>query len=80
MTTRSLIAASIALALAACGGGSGGTMPATPPVVAPPAVTLDAFFKTVQGAIGIAPDDKEPADIGAVAVTEPDTAEPEKVD
>lgn len=80
MKTRNFIGSTLALALAACGGGSGGTLPATPPVVAPPSVTLDAFFKAVQGAIGMATDDKEPADIAAVAVTEPDNTEPEKVD
>jgi hypothetical protein len=79
MKTLHLTGFCLLLALAACGGGSGNTA-ATPPVVAPPVVTLDAFFKAVQGAIGMAPDDREPVDIGAVAVTARDDTEPEKVD
>jgi len=73
------MSAVILLALAACGG-SGSAPPATPPVVTPPVVTLDAFFKTVQGAVGMAPDNTEPADIATVAVTGPDDTEPETTD
>lgn len=76
-----LVAAVALLALAACGGGgSGKDDSTTPPVVTPPVVTLDAFFKAVLGAIGMAPEDQEPADIAAVAVTAPDNTEPEKVE
>ena len=81
MTAHRILCAATLLALAACNGGGSSHDPATPPpVVAPPAPMLDAFFKAVQGAIGMAPDDKEPADIAAIAVTEPDNTEPEKVD
>ncbi len=79
MTAHRILCAAALLALAACNGGSSHDA-ATPPVVTPPAPMLDAFFKAVQGAIGMAPDDKEPADIAAIAVTEPDNTEPEKVE
>lgn len=71
----------VLLALAGCGSDSGSAPPVvTPPVVTPPVVTLDAFFKAVLGAIGMAPEDTEPADIAAVAVTAPEDTEPEKTD
>lgn len=75
-----MIAACLLLALAACSGGSGSEPPAKPPVVTPPASTLDAFFRTVQAAIGMTSDDKEPVDIATATVTEPDASEPEKVE
>lgn len=74
-----MIAACLLLVLAACGG-SGSEPPAKPPVVTPPASTLDAFFRTVQAAIGMTSDDKEPVDIATATVTEPDGSEPEKVE
>ena len=78
-TIRYCIAASLLLALTACGSGGSDAPPVTPPVVTPPVPMLDAFFKAVQAVIGIAPD-TEPSDIAAVAVTEPDNTEPDKVE
>lgn len=72
--------AALALLGACHSDGDGGGGHATPPDSNPPASTLDAFFTAVQGFIGMAPEDTEPAAIDGVAVTSPEDKEPDKVD
>lgn len=54
--------------LSGCGGGGGGTSTAT-----------DSFIAAVQQIIATSPDNAEPTDVEAVAVTGSETAEPANI-
>lgn len=68
------------LLLSACGGGGHDGSATMPPVVTPPAVMLDAFFKSVMPFAGASQEEKEPEDVDTVSSTMPEDTEPERLE
>lgn len=70
MSKFTLATLSAAALLAGCGGGGGGGTDVG---------TADSFIAAVQQIIATSPDNAEPADVEAVAVTTSETAEPSNI-
>ena len=70
-------AALVTLALAACGGSSGGGVVDAGPGPAP---AQDSFFVAVNGVISTTSETTEPREIDSIAATTPETTEPSALD